>query len=80
MPHDLSTAPRTPWFASTVEPTRIGVYEVRYWSQAYERHCSVERRRWTGARWVFPDGTARSGFGDYPQDQWRGLAEVPLKS
>ena len=72
---DLSTAPRTPWVDSTVKPIRIGVYEIRYWSQAYERHGFVKRRLWTGACWVIPDSKASTWFGVCAQDQWRGLAE-----
>lgn len=64
---------RTQWFPASINPVRVGWYDVRCRHRMYGY---PEERIWfNGSKWGYsPDTTAPCSFGR-SCDSWRGLAK-----
>lgn len=71
------TSIKTPWFPGTVNPVRVGFYEVghsRYVHHRSKFKLTPGRRYWDGKSWKAGwHWTAPSIFGTHPTHQWRGF-------
>ena len=61
---------RTPWYPASVNPVRVGLYEVKF---VLDRRPIL--RRWNGERWTMRHTDMPTIFGQHRLDKWRGLAQ-----